>query len=113
MIHHGDFYRLKSPFEGDKNQTAWMVVNKDKTEALVAWYQVLAQPNEKSSVLPLKGLCEDCEYTITGYENPVDASVLMNFGLYLQPAFNGITKRNESVGDFQSRIWYMRKTIRD
>ncbi len=113
LIHHGDFYRLKSPFEGDRNQTAWMVVNKDKTEALVAWYQVLAQPNEKSSVLPLKGLCEDCEYTITGYENPVDASILMNFGLYLQPAFNGITKRNESVGDFQSRIWYMRKTIRD
>lgn len=33
LLQFGDFYRLESPFEG--NTTAWMIVSKDKKEAIV------------------------------------------------------------------------------
>jgi alpha-galactosidase len=39
MLQFGTFYRLKSPFEG--NETIWMVVNEEKTTALVGYYRVL------------------------------------------------------------------------
>ncbi|MFO8069860.1 MAG: alpha-galactosidase [Alkalibacterium sp.] len=62
LIHEGIFYRLKSPFEG--NETAWMVVSQDRKEALIGFYQVLAQPNPSYSRLKLAGLEEDTLYTI-------------------------------------------------
>ena len=54
LIQFGDLYRLKSPFEG--NETAWMIVSEDKTEAFVAYFRVLAVPNEPLRRLPLRGL---------------------------------------------------------
>ena len=62
LIHSGTFYRLKSPFKG--NETAWMVVSEDKKEAIVGYYQVLAQPNPAYSRLKLEGLDEDTLYII-------------------------------------------------
>ena len=62
LIHEGTFYRLLSPFE--ENETAWMVVSKDKREALVGFYQVLAQPNPTYTRLKLAGLDQDTVYTI-------------------------------------------------
>jgi alpha-galactosidase len=36
IVEHGDFYRLKSPFNGD--DAAWMFVTPDKSEAYVTYY---------------------------------------------------------------------------
>lgn len=43
LIQHGDMYRLLSPFEG--NETAWMYVSTDKSEAYISYFRVLAVPN--------------------------------------------------------------------
>ena len=54
LVQFGDMYRLLSPFEG--NETAWMIVSEDKTQALVAYFRVLAEPNAPLKTLRLKGL---------------------------------------------------------
>ena len=44
LFQRGRFVRLRSPFEGDGNQTAWMVVAPDASQAIVGYYQVLNRP---------------------------------------------------------------------
>ena len=43
LLHRGRFHRLLSPFEGDGNETAWMVVDDDASRALVGWYRTLSR----------------------------------------------------------------------
>ena len=44
MLQFGRFVRLRSPFEGDGNETAWMSVSDDARHAVVGWYRVLSRP---------------------------------------------------------------------
>ena len=46
LIHQGDYYRLSSPFEAD--YTSWLVVSKDKSEALLS----VVITNERANPLP-------------------------------------------------------------
>lgn len=64
LVQTGDLYRLLSPFEG--NETAWMIVSPDKAEAVVGWFRVLAQPNDKPASLRLYGLDPDADYELLG-----------------------------------------------
>ena len=105
LIHKGDFYRLISPFSGDGNQTAWMVVAKNESQALVAWYQILARPNDRTTRLKLHGLDEECFYEVSGYDMPLSGRYLMQVGLLIKPSFNGIEHSGDAEGDFQSRLW--------
>ena len=59
----GDFYRLLSPFEG--NETAWMVVSQDKTQAVAALYQRLNKVNASWLRLKLEGLDPDAKYQVS------------------------------------------------
>ncbi|MCS7460625.1 alpha-galactosidase [Paenibacillus doosanensis] len=99
LIQFGDFYRLLSPFEG--NETAWMFVSEDRTEALVAFFQVLAKPNAPLSKLRLKGLDPDKDYRVLDVDGAAaEASVfggdeLMHIGLNLP----------QWKGDFRSRLY--------
>ncbi|MMZ58497.1 hypothetical protein D1872_204820 [compost metagenome] len=56
-------YRLLSPFEG-RGDTAWMFVSEDQSEAFVAYFRVLAEPNGPIRRLTLKGLDPDKKYII-------------------------------------------------
>lgn len=107
LIHTGDFYRLLSPFE--TNETAWQVVDEEKEEAIVAWFKVLAKPNEAIKYLKIRGLDEYELYYVTGYDEPISGSVLMNHGIMIRPSFNGVEKTQAPIGDFQSRVWYLKK----
>ncbi|MER2181493.1 MAG: GH36 C-terminal domain-containing protein, partial [Desemzia incerta] len=62
LIQQGDFYRLKSPFEG--NHTAWMIVSRDQAEAVVGFYQVLGTPNPAYERLVLTGLDPEKRYAV-------------------------------------------------
>lgn len=64
LIQYGDFYRLLSPFEG--NQTAWMYVSSERSEALVMYFQVLAEPNPPLRKLRLQGLDPNMDYSVSG-----------------------------------------------
>ncbi|MCP8971327.1 alpha-galactosidase [Ectobacillus ponti] len=95
LIQFGDFYRLRSPFDG--NETAWMFVSADKTEALVFYYRVLAEANGPLSVLPLKGLHPEATYVLDGAAHGGDE--LMYSGLAIPASVHG---------DFQSVVWKLK-----
>ena len=77
----GDFYRLLSPFEG--NETAWMVVSKDKTQAVAGFYQRLNKVNASWLRLKLAGLDADTKYEVSCDMAPVtsyDAKIAEAYG---------------------------------
>ena len=79
LIQFGDFYRLRSPFETD--QTAWMVVSKDKKKAIVGFYCMRSNVNTLPGFLKLAGLDPDTLYRMEGKEYYGDE--LMNMGVTL------------------------------
>ena len=100
----GDFYRLSSPFEG--NDTAWMTVSQDKSQAIVGFYQKLNKVNASWLRLKLRGLdkdrlynvqCEDTVYQAYGDE-------LMYVGIPVARE-----RLNEKGGDFASLIYVLRE----
>ncbi|MEY2192126.1 alpha-galactosidase [Neobacillus sp. BF23-41] len=110
LIRDGHFYRLLSPFSN--NETAWMVVSQDQSEALIGWYKVLATPNpKKKQTLRLSGLAESKIYKVAGSERTYYGDELMNVGLPLPTEFNGVNGGSaERGGDFQSQVFYLQKT---
>ena len=77
----GDFYRLLSPFEG--NETAWMVVSSDKTQAVAAFYQRLNKVNASWLRLILDGLDANTKYEVSCDMAPVtsyDAKIAEAYG---------------------------------
>jgi alpha-galactosidase len=83
LVQQGDFYRLKSPFEGMGNETAWMFVAEDRKEALVFYFQVLAEPNAPLRRLKLKGLNPEWVYRLEGLELSLGGDRLMQAGIHL------------------------------
>lgn len=98
LVQQGNLYRLKSPFAG--NETAWMFVNDDQTEAIVCWFRVLAEPFAPKRALRLRGLNEAFNYELVGENQVYGGDRLMHAGLALP----------EGNGDFVSRLWRLRKT---
>lgn len=114
LIHKGDFYRLKSPFES--NEIAWMVVSKDRKEALVGWYQVLSRPNPSYQRLLLQGLASNCTYRIDGSDQVRKGRDLMNIGLLLadnQLKKIGEQKQTIEKADFSSLLFYLQEVKED
>ena len=103
LIHHGTFYRLKSPFEG--NETAWMVVAKDRREALVAYYRILQPTNTGFCRLKLEGLDEEVMYQIEDLDYDCYGDELMQSGLILSDTASGVRNSKwKEKGDFQARL---------
>lgn len=109
LLHSGDFYRLISPFESNGNHTAWMIVNHDKSTAIVGWYQSLAYPNESLKTIKLRGLDPKATYSVEPNCTTASGSTLMSFGLLLRPSFNGIHMTADPIGDHQSRVMVLKK----
>ncbi|MGN1157189.1 MAG: GH36 C-terminal domain-containing protein, partial [Agathobacter sp.] len=78
LIQYGDFYRLLSPFEG--NDTGWITVAPDQTEAIAYYYQRLTTANPPMKRMKLTGLNPDVEYIVNDSE-VVSGSQLMNYGV--------------------------------
>jgi len=93
IIQFGDFYRLRSPFEG--NETAWMFVSGDRSEAFAAFFRVLAEPNAPLYRLTLQGLDPEKTYRLEETGETFGGDELMHFGLPVE----------RLRGDFQSRLF--------
>ncbi len=108
LMRDGQFYRCLSPFSN--NETAWMMVSQDQSEALVGWYKVLATPNpRKHQTLRLSGLDEAKMYKVFGSERTFYGDELMTVGLPLPTEFNGCNGGSaERGGDFQSYVFYLK-----
>jgi alpha-galactosidase len=96
LIQFGEFYRLQSPFEG--NETAWLFTDKDKTQAIVFYFRVLAEPAAPLTVLKLKGMDISKKYRVIGTDKVYGGDELSYVGLSI-PA--------EIKGDFQSYVWQL------
>lgn len=92
LIQTGNFYRMQSPFEG--NETSWMVVSKDQTEAIVGRYQVLNRPHPGYDRVLLTGLNPNYQYKIEGRKGTFFGDELMHAGIHL----------DRTTGDFESLI---------
>ncbi len=110
LIFNGNFYRLLSPFKGDGNETAWMIVSQDQSKAIVGWYQTLARANRGLFKLKLSGLDSERMYEISEQQESISGSILMNFGMIMGPAYNGQGLNNSYGGDYQSRVWTIKAT---
>ncbi len=114
LFQRGRFVRLRSPFEGDGNETAWMVVSADRRQAIVGWYQVLNRVVPPLNRLRLRGLDPSLEYRVTTWPDRQDAlrranagtrggDELMAAGLRLDAAKDEALAR----GDFGARLFVL------
>ena len=112
LLHRGRFHRLLSPFEGDGNETAWMVAADDGSHALVGWYRTLSRPLPGPSLLRLRGLDPGARYRVTVWPEADDALTranelvrggdeLMRQGLFLDDH----AWETQMRGDYQARIF--------
>ena len=67
LFQRGTFVRLVSPFEGDGNRVAWMVVAPDASRAIVGFYQALNHPIPPADRLRLRGLDPGRVYQVSGW----------------------------------------------
>ena len=106
ILHFGDFYRLKSPFEG--NEMAWMAVSEDKQTAIVGWYRVLNKVNGCYTRLRLEGLEPDFCYRDSQSGSAFYGDELMNLGLCTTDSTAGeVTEGKAPCTDFESRIYVL------
>ena len=120
LLQHGRFIRLRSPFEGNGNETAWMVVDSDGGHAIVAHYRVLSHPLPARNRLRLRGLDPAARYRVTAWSDTLAApdgameragDELMALGLGIEPrepAAAGV-RMHDGVrvirGDFEARLF--------
>lgn len=106
LIQQGNFYRLKSPFEG--NETAWIVVSQDQREALVGYYRLLQPVNGPLTRLKLQGVAENYLYSVNG-EGAYFGDELLQVGMITSDYAAGIRNKGaEGQGDYFSQIYYLK-----
>jgi alpha-galactosidase len=114
LLQRGRFHRLRGPFEGDGNETAWMTVSGDSRRALVGYYRVLNRPVPGPGRLRLRGLDPTASYRISLWPSTGDGleranslvrggDELMSVGLFLDPDRGETATR----GDFWARLFVL------
>ncbi|MBY9077143.1 alpha-galactosidase [Paenibacillus sp. HN-1] len=99
LVQFGDFYRLRSPFEG--NDTAWLFVERDKKEMAVFYFNVLAEPSAPLKVLKLDGVDVTKKYRLSGTDEVYGGDEL---------AYAGLSIPAEAERDFHSYVWHFTET---
>ncbi|MGO2082568.1 alpha-galactosidase [Vagococcus sp.] len=99
LIQYGDFYRISSPYEG--NETAWMFVSQDKSEAIFFYCHVLTFASPALKILKLQGLAPEQQYH---FENgqAIYGDELMNIGMYAL-----VQNHQKAFGDFETQFIYI------
>lgn len=116
LLHRGRFHRLVSPFAGDGNETAWMVVADDRGRAIVGWYRTLSRPLPGPHLLRLRGLDPDARYRVSLWPPSDDwvaranalergGDELMAVGLFLDDH----AWESQARGDYQARIFELER----
>lgn len=93
LVRAGDYYRIAS-YQENHLYDCYMVVAKDKSEALVTYVQVLGRPNFHSRRILLKGLAPEKKYRIEGEERTYLGSTLMQAGILVENIW----------GDFKGKL---------
>jgi len=80
LFQGGRFLRLRSPLDGDRNETAWMVVSADRRHGAVGYYRILNPPNPGPRLLRLRGLEPDQTYRVSVWPDGDNAIARANAG---------------------------------
>lgn len=96
IIHNGDMYRIKSPF--DSNLAVWQFISQDKNKVIVFAVNKLFKINGPFINIRLCDLDGDCIYTDKERGLTYSGNALMNLGLYLK-----------DNSDFESRVFLFEK----
>ena len=84
LVTTGDYYRLHDIFARD-TWDSWMVVAKDKSEALITYVNISAQGGDAViTKVRLKGLDPTAFYRIDGTEIIVSGQLLMESGMFIE-----------------------------
>jgi alpha-galactosidase len=81
LFQRGRLVRLRSPFEGDGNEAAWLTVSADRRRAVAGHYLRLNRPNAGPSRLRLRGLDAAALYRVTAWPAGEDAVAMANNGV--------------------------------
>jgi alpha-galactosidase len=124
VLQFGRFLRLRSPFEGDGNETAWMAVDEAGSHAVVGFYRVLARPLPVRKRIRLRGLDPAATYRVTTWMDSFEAPVatadragdeLMAIGIGIEPPDMPVPANTSPDGirvvrgDFQARLFDLRR----
>ena len=102
LIHQGNFYRLRSPF--DSNQVVWSVVSQNRSRVILAQYKLLNEVNRAYDRVYLQGLKADALYEVDGKQ--YSGAELMLAGFSLSDTSCGQPLDQEKLScDFDSHIW--------
>lgn len=107
LIQFGTFYRLCSPFH--ENDTAWMIVSKDQSAAIVRYYRVLRQINAPYRRLKLSGLNPEFMYSVSSKEDLFYGQDLMKVGLIISDSSASENNDGSFEGDYLSRLFILKK----
>ncbi len=117
VFQRGRFHRLRSPFEGDGNTTAWMAVSDDRERAVVGYYRVLNRPAPGPDRTRLHGLDPDRDYRISVWPAAEDAIGRANTVTRRGDDLEAVgllidVERHEAAefGDFWSRLFVLEAT---
>ena len=80
LFQRGQFIRLVSPFDGERDRAAWMVVSPDRRRAVVGTYRILGRPDPGPERLRLSGLDPAATYDVAGWPVSGDRLVQANTG---------------------------------
>ena len=113
LFQRGRFVRLRSPFEGERDEVAWMTVAADARSAIVAHYRILSRPNSGPQRLRLRGLDPAATYRVATWSSDAQAEdapttavdlggdELMAAGLVFEAS------RESTEGDFRARLYVL------
>jgi alpha-galactosidase len=114
VLQFGRFVRLRSPFEGDGNTTAWMSISPDRRRAVVGFYQALNVPAPGADRVRLRGLDPGLAYQVSvwpaGDDSIARANSLVRGGDDLMGAGLHIPGEKEEAaarGDFWARLFVL------
>jgi alpha-galactosidase len=114
LFQRGRFIRLRSPFEGGRDEAAWMTVADDARSAIAAHYRILSRPNPGPQRLRLRGLDAAASYRVSTWPAAREAAggparqivlggdELMAAGIVLES-----NRESAGRGDFRARLYVL------
>ncbi len=81
LIHNGLYYRLSDPI--NSKFALWEYVSEDKKEVLVHGVIFRTEPNRMQSIVKLRGILPNKNYSLEGSNEVYKGSALLNGGILL------------------------------
>ena len=104
LVSQGDYYRIAS-YADNRHWDCYMTVNKEKTEALLTYVQVMMRPNCHSRIFSCKGLAPDKKYDIFRYDMESGEDVpFSGTALYGETLMNAGIRIENPWGDHQGML---------